>query len=138
MTQLYAPLLKEFNLTYPQFLVMLVLWEQGKLTVTQIGEELHLDSGTLSPLLTKLVKQGYVIRKKSANDQRSVIIALTPAGVRLERKTAQVPQRLTQYLDMRREQSREYKEKTQNFVNVLLKAANDFKTAVESPKYKRK
>jgi DNA-binding MarR family transcriptional regulator len=138
ITQLYAPFLKELNLTYPQFLVMMVLWENGSLTVGELGDFLVLDSGTLSPLLKKLEALGFIVRKKNLHDQREVLISVTPKGQRLERRTAEVPQKFVTYLNMKNEQKIEYREKTQNFVNVLLKAASDFRKAVNEPKYKRK
>ena len=139
ITQLYAPLLKELNLTYPQFLVMMVLWEHGSMKVSDIESLLVLDSGTLSPLLKKLEASGFIERKKVNKDQREVLITVTQKGLRLERKTTEVPKKLSNYLDMRREQSIEYREKTKKFVHVLLKAADDFKKAVNEPKkYKRK
>lgn len=80
----YRTLLKDLGLTYPQYLVMLVLWEaapeEGPLPVKRLGERLRLDSGTLSPLLKRLEANGLVRRERSATDERSVTIALTPAG----------------------------------------------------------
>ena len=84
MTGYYRPLLDTIGLTYPQYLVMLVLWERGDTTVTGIGQALQLETGTLSPLLQRLEALGFVRRTRQLDDQRSVLVALTPAGHALE------------------------------------------------------
>ncbi|WP_322885341.1 MarR family transcriptional regulator [Sinorhizobium medicae] len=76
----YKPLLDRFGLTYPQYLVLLALWQQDRMTVKRIGEELGLDSGTLSPLLKRLEAAGYVRRARDAADERQVIVSLTQGG----------------------------------------------------------
>jgi DNA-binding MarR family transcriptional regulator len=91
ITDRYRPLLAGLGLTYPQYLVMLVLWESPRLTVGEIGGRLHLDSGTLSPLLKRLEAAGLILRERSASDERAVEISLTPAGRALRRKARQVP-----------------------------------------------
>ena len=83
VTRLYRPLLEALGLTYPQYLVMLVLWERGTVTVKELGQALDLDSGTLSPLLKRLEANGVVARVRSAADERSVLIAPTEAGAAL-------------------------------------------------------
>jgi MarR family transcriptional regulator, organic hydroperoxide resistance regulator len=94
MTAAYRPILGELNLTYPQYLVMLVLWEQGRITVGRLGQRLQLDSGTLSPLLKRLEANGFVGRERSPADERTVLVSLTPAGRRLERRAQCIPERL--------------------------------------------
>jgi MarR family transcriptional regulator, organic hydroperoxide resistance regulator len=94
MTAAYRPILSELNLTYPQYLVMLVLWEERSITVGRLGERLQLDSGTLSPLLKRLEANGFVRRTRSSADERSVEVTLTPAGRRLERRAECIPERL--------------------------------------------
>lgn len=94
ITDLYRPILGELGLTYPQYLVMLVLWEESPLTVSRIGERLHLDSGTLSPLLKRLESAGLVTRSRAASDERSVEVSLTPEGTALRRRARQVPARI--------------------------------------------
>lgn len=84
----YQPLLAELDLTYPQFLVLLVLWEEDGARVTHLGERLALDSGTLSPLLKRLAARGFVERKRSEEDERVVEIWLTAAGRRVKSKCA--------------------------------------------------
>ncbi len=91
MTKLYKPLLDELGLTYPQYLAMLVLWEKDRLTVSELGERLSLDSGTLTPLLKRLEASGFVSRLRDVEDERRVHITLTAAGRKLKTKAARVP-----------------------------------------------
>ncbi|VXC59135.1 transcriptional regulator sensing organic peroxides [Arthrobacter sp. 9AX] len=93
-TAVYRPVLEDLGLTYPQYLVMLVLWESEPRGVKELGEELGLDSGTLSPLLKRLESLGLVERRRSGEDERRVAIHLTPAGRGLSGKAAAIPQRL--------------------------------------------
>ncbi|MEU6220890.1 MarR family transcriptional regulator [Streptomyces sp. NPDC047022] len=90
----YRVALKDLGLTYPQYLVMLVLWEHGALPVKRLGEHLRLDSGTLSPLLKRLEAAGLVRRERSAEDERSVRIHLTEEGAGLKRLAVAVPRRI--------------------------------------------
>ncbi|MEU8589731.1 MarR family transcriptional regulator [Streptomyces sp. NPDC048664] len=90
----YRVVLKDLGLTYPQYLVMLVLWEHGDLPVKRLGEHLRLDSGTLSPLLKRLEAAGLVRRERSAEDERSVRVHLTREGADLKRLAARVPRRI--------------------------------------------
>ncbi|HEY2254150.1 MAG TPA: MarR family transcriptional regulator [Variovorax sp.] len=90
-TRLYKPLLEKLKLTYPQYLVMLVLWEQDGLMVSELGERLSLDSGTLTPLLKRLESNGFVARLRDLDDERRVRITLTAAGRRLKARAATVP-----------------------------------------------
>ncbi|MFE1315364.1 MarR family winged helix-turn-helix transcriptional regulator [Streptomyces sp. NPDC058755] len=90
----YRVILKDLGLTYPQYLVMLVLWEQGDLPVKKLGEHLRLDSGTLSPLIKRLEGAGLVRRERSAQDERSVQVRLTEEGVALREQALQVPRRI--------------------------------------------
>ena len=90
----YRVILKDLGLTYPQYLVMLVLWEQGDLPVKKLGEHLRLDSGTLSPLLKRLEAAGLVRRERSARDERSVEVRLTEEGAALRESALQVPRRV--------------------------------------------
>jgi DNA-binding MarR family transcriptional regulator len=91
MTKVYKPLLKKLKLTYPQYLVMLVLWERDAQRVSDIGAALYLDSGTLTPLLKKLELLGYVARQRSSEDERQVIVSLTALGRDLQVKSQSVP-----------------------------------------------
>jgi MarR family transcriptional regulator, organic hydroperoxide resistance regulator len=89
--RVYKPLLDRLGLTYPQYLVMLVLWEGDGLTVGDIGERLHLDSGTLTPLLKRLEAAELVKRTRSSEDERQVLIALSSRGLALREKARNVP-----------------------------------------------
>ena len=92
MTKLYKPLLDPLGLTYPQYLAMLVLWERDGLTVSQLGERLALDSGTLTPLLKRLQASGLLQRLRDAEDERRVRLRLTAAGRALKRRALAVPE----------------------------------------------
>ncbi|MCU0700116.1 MAG: MarR family transcriptional regulator [Myxococcaceae bacterium] len=94
VTAAYGPLLAPLGLTYPQYLVMLVLWEADDVSVREIGERLQLDSGTLTPLLTKLELRGLVARERDGEDARVVRIELTAAGRALRKKALSVPEAL--------------------------------------------
>jgi DNA-binding MarR family transcriptional regulator len=91
MTKLYRPLLEPLKLTYPQYLVMLVLWEQSGILVKELGAKLHLDSGTLTPLLKRMEKMGLVRRQRDAEDERGVIVTLTKQGENLKAKARRIP-----------------------------------------------
>ncbi len=92
MTKVYKPLLAPLGLTYPQYLVMLALWEEDAQTVSQLGDKLALDSGTLTPLLKRLEAQGQLSRERDAEDERRVIVRLTGAGRKLKVAARSVPQ----------------------------------------------
>ena len=91
LTKTYKPLLEALNLTYPQYLVMLVLWEQDDVLVKEIGQALFLDSGTLTPLLKRLESAGLLIRQRDAQDERQVRIVLTPEGKQLRKAAMAIP-----------------------------------------------
>ena len=91
MTKLYKPLLEEIGLTYPQYLAMLVLWEHDGVAVSELGERLHLDSGTLTPLLKRLEAAELVTRLRDVQDERRVLIRLTAAGRKLKTRAARIP-----------------------------------------------
>src|SRR5882672_7334535 len=90
--RVYKPLLDRLGLTYPQYLVMLVLWERDDVPLKDIGEKLFLDSGTLTPLLKRLEASGLIKRTRSTEDERQVLIALTPKGQSLREEARAVPQ----------------------------------------------
>ncbi|MFO1245427.1 MAG: MarR family transcriptional regulator [Ramlibacter sp.] len=91
MTRLYKPLLDELGLTYPQYLAMLVLWEQDGVMVSELGDRLSLDSGTLTPLLKRLEAAGLVARIRDVQDERRVHVTLTAAGRKLKARAARIP-----------------------------------------------
>jgi DNA-binding MarR family transcriptional regulator len=90
----YRPLLDTLGLTYPQYLVMLVLWELGQAEVGKLCSLLNLDTGTISPLLKRLEKSGLIHRTRSAQDERVVVVSLTDAGKALEEQALSVPQHM--------------------------------------------
>jgi len=94
MTKTYKPLLDKLGLTYPQYLVMLVLWQEDGLLVKTIGEKLFLDSGTLTPLLKRLEASGFIVRARDLKDERQVRITLTREGRALKRRAQDVPQQV--------------------------------------------
>ena len=100
MTGLYRPLLEPMGLTYPQYLVMLVLWEQDGLTVRELGQRLQLDSGTLTPLLKRLQLAGLVSRQRRSEDERVVDVSLTPSGHALREQANDIPACLAQRLEL--------------------------------------
>ncbi|MBQ7846838.1 MAG: MarR family transcriptional regulator [Clostridia bacterium] len=87
----YRPHLETLDLTYTQYITMMVLWEQKEITVKALGEKLFLDSGTMTPVLKSLEAKGFVSRKRSASDERSVTVSITPAGEELKRDAVGVP-----------------------------------------------
>ena len=91
VTRAYGPLLEPLGVTYPQYLVLLVLWEEDDVPVKRLGERLFLDSATLTPLLKRLEQQGVVTRRRDEDDERVVRIQLTPAGRALRSKARKVP-----------------------------------------------
>lgn len=96
----YRPLLEALELTYPQYLVMLVLWEHEVQTVNQLGDKLKLDSGTLTPLLKRMETKAFVTRIRSTVDERIVNISLTEKGVALKEKAACIPKQLMEAMNV--------------------------------------
>ncbi len=90
----YKPFLDEIDLTYTQYLVMMVLWERQALTVKELGNCLYLDSGTLTPLLKKMESKGLLSRKRSEKDERSLIVSVTEAGMQLRERAADIPEKM--------------------------------------------
>ncbi len=103
----YKPFLEELNLTYTQYLVMLVLWEKEGLSVKEIGEMLFLDSGTLTPVLKKLESQGIICRERSSKDERSIKINLTEKGLKLEESASDIPQKIGSCINLTKEEAME-------------------------------
>ncbi|CAN7220836.1 MarR family transcriptional regulator [Peribacillus frigoritolerans] len=95
MTKKYKPLLDKLEVTYPQYLVLLLLWEQDKLTVKKLGELLALDSGTLTPMLKRMEQNGLIVRERSTEDERSVMIKLTEKGLGLQEEACFIPDRIS-------------------------------------------
>ena len=96
LTKVYHPLLEKFGLTYPQYLVLLVLWEQDAQPVNDIAKRLLLETNTITPLLQRMEKAGILARRKSRRDARQTIVSLTKKGVSLQEELAHVPQEVGQ------------------------------------------
>lgn len=90
----YKPILDPLDLTYTEYVVLMALWEKDKITVKELGQKIFLDSGTLTPLLKKMADKNLVVRERSENDERSVIISLAPKGKALEKKCRENPEKL--------------------------------------------
>lgn len=100
ITNQYRPFLGALDLTYPQYLVMIVLWEHDNLSVNDIGQRLHLDSGTLTPLLRRLEQKNLLTRKRATDDERRVMIALTDDGKALQEQAKDIPSKMVRRLAM--------------------------------------
>ena len=90
----YKPLLDKLDLTYTQYIVMMVMWEQKQINVTSLGQLLYLDSGTLTPLLKKLESKGYISRTRDKNDERNLIITIEQKGINLKEKAKNIPEEI--------------------------------------------
>ena len=100
ITRLYQPLLAGVGLTYPQYLVLLVLWEHGTRSVGELGQALYLDSGTLTPLLKRMEASGLVCRQRDPGDERRVIVSLSKAGAKLQERALAIPAALACRVDL--------------------------------------
>jgi len=100
ITGMYRPYLEELDITYSQYLVMMVLWDFERLTVNQIGEKLYLDSGTLTPLLKRLEAKSYIVRHRKKEDERVVEVFLTEEGNQLQKKACIIPGKMQDKLNL--------------------------------------
>lgn len=132
ITQLYTPFLKELDLTYPQYLVMLVLWEEGAMCVKELGDRLLLDSGTLTPLLKKLEANKYITRTRHPQDERLMSIKVTPKGKAIKEKIAEIPAKMVCQLDFTPEELSQYRELFQKFFKKLSHSCSCNKKAKKS------
>ena len=105
--KLYTPFLDQLDLTYTQYIAMLVLWEKRSVTVKEMGEALYLDSGTLTPLLKKMEAKGLLNRRRSTEDERSLIVTLTDKGRDLRERALEVPAKMSRCVVLSREESLE-------------------------------
>ena len=105
--RLYTPYLKKLNLTYMQYVTMMVLWEEKQSNLKDLGKKLYLDSGTLTPLLKELEKKGYVNRCRLEGDERFLSISLTPEGEALKDKALHIPTEMTKCVFLTKEESLE-------------------------------
>lgn len=100
----YKPWLDELELTYTQYITMMVLWERGEATVKELGDVLYLDSGTLTPLLKKLEAKNLVLRRRSTRDERNLLVSLTEQGAGLEERARTIPERMVGSTNLTREE----------------------------------
>lgn len=103
----YKPCLDELDLTYTQYIAMLVLWEKKSVTVKELGNALFLDSGTLTPLLKKMEAKGLLSRRRSSDDERSLIVTLTEEGEALRDRAVEVPYKMAQCVNLAPEEASE-------------------------------
>lgn len=122
ITRLYRPALAPLGLTYPQYLVMLVLWEASPESVGGLGERLHLDSGTLTPLVKRLEAAGLVTRRRDAADERRVLVDLTGAGRALKAKARDIPKTLGAGLHLDASELEELRETVTRLVGLIAAA----------------
>jgi len=125
MTKLYKPLLEPLGLTYPQYLALLVLWEQDGIAVGSLGERLYLDSGTLTPLLKRLEAAGLVRRERSADDERRVLVHLTADGRALRARARGIPRELAGATGCSAEEVASLTQQLQQLRSRLVAAAAD-------------
>lgn len=119
ITRLYQPLLDEIGITYPQYLVLMVLWEEDNISVSEISERVLLNSNTLTPLLKRLEKAGIIIRNRSKSDERAVKIVLTDKGKGLYSKAECVPEKMLKQVDFPIDDLIDLKKKIESLLNVL-------------------
>lgn len=101
----YKPFLDEIDLTYTQYITMMILWDKKELNVKELGKCLYLDSGTLTPLLKKLEAKGLVVRQRSKEDERNLIVTITEAGENLKEQAVKIPDQIAQCVDLELEEA---------------------------------
>ena len=101
----YAPLLEPYNLTYTHYIVMMVLWEKKEVTVSDLGKQLYLDSGTLTPLLKKMEEAGFVTRERCHEDERVVTVTVTEKGMELREKCREIPAKIGMCVPLAQEEA---------------------------------
>lgn len=121
ITGLYRPLLDKLDITYPQYLVLIVLWENDGITVSHIGEKLFLDSGTLTPLLKRLESKDYISRRRKKEDERVVEVFLTETGKQLKQKACEIPVKIQEKIGIKTEDLLHLKYTILNMLNKIEK-----------------
>lgn len=119
MTKAYQPYLQALNLTYPQYLVLLALWEHKELSVKELGEKLLLDSGTLTPLLKRMEQHQWLSRARSSQDERSVRVRLLPGGLALREQACHIPEQLLAKLQLSAAEVAGLRTQLQHLLTVL-------------------
>ena len=107
ITRKYKPFLDKLDITYTQYIVLMVLWEKDHVSVKEIGEKLYLDSGTLTPLLNKLLIKGYISKKALPSDNRELIISLTDKGLELKKEAYEIPPQIAKEVKLSPEEAKE-------------------------------
>lgn len=107
ITRKYKPFLDKLGITYTQYIVLMVLWEKDHISVKEIGEKLYLDSGTLTPLLNKLLIKGYISKKTLPRDNRELIISLTNKGLELKKEAYDIPPQIAKEVKLSPEEAKE-------------------------------
>ena len=105
--KLYRPHLDELNLTYTQYIAMMVLWEKGTVSARELGSKLYLDSGTLTPVLKSLESKGFVRRERSVEDERVLMVSVTPEGEALKERALHIPEKMCECVNLEKEEIRE-------------------------------
>lgn len=119
IVRIYGPLLKEIDLTYPQYLAMMVLWEHKKLPFKEISSKLKMKTGTLTPILSKLEGSGYLERIKDENDDRKIYISITQKGLEIEDRAKDIPKRIAEDLNLEEENYQKYLHEFDDLANKL-------------------
>lgn len=107
IVRLYKPSLDELDLTYTQYITLMVLWEHQKMSVKELGEYLYLDSGTLTPVLKKLEQKGYVQRQRDKEDERVLVVTLTETGKTMREKAVKIPEKMGACVNLEPEEAKE-------------------------------
>lgn len=126
LIKLYKPALDKIDLTYTQYITMIVLWEKGTLTSKELGQKLFLDSGTLTPLLKKLEARGYITRKRSAEDERNLIVSITDEGQALREPARQVYHEMVKQFKLEADEAQELYHLLYKMLSCDKKLPEDF------------
>lgn len=118
IVRIYGPLLKEIDLTYPQYITMMIMWEYKKIPFKEISSKLKMKTGTLTPILNKLESNGYLEKVKDENDDRKIYIVITEKGLEIGNKAKDIPRRIVENLDL---QEGDYIKYLQEFDNLVRK-----------------
>lgn len=122
ITRLYQPILEDLNITYPQYVTMLVMWEEEHIDFKDLGKRLDLKTGTITPIIKRLVLLGYIYRVKNPDDNRRIWVKITDKGRELKRDALKIPETLMAYLDMNMEQYLKYKNLLDQLGDILEQA----------------
>lgn len=126
LIRLYKPILDKLKLTYPQYVVMLALWEKDNILFKELGKKVMLQTGTLTPIVQKLEKMGNIQRIRDAEDERNVLISLTEKGRELKVEAQNIPKEILEKVGISHQQYREFLLKTEALFNILNKAEDRY------------